>query len=510
VTTSEASELVERMSERLNLVRLDHHVKERSDGPYLVIEVAEPAERLFRALRESQATLPENNPFRERATIAVRPKVSPNRLRLPETQLLKATLSESLTADRNAFRGDFSGRYIRSVFGLEDQIASAGNHVVYGRRGSGKSSLLAYAMHQRRKVSAPYAWIDMQAYAGRGDIQVSVDVIVDILDQLSSSGPESDATTTLRALRESTEELTTKTDDAAQRELERMLPRIKRAVARLAETRADVSVFLDDFHVVQEEEQPQLLARLYSIARGSRCHLKVSGIEHFTRTWDSAKNRGLQPPHDAQILKLDHNLTMPDKSRDHIQSILDAHAKFCGLPSVAYISGDGVLSRLVWVAAAVPRDALNLFAQAITKATAQDQRRVSITSVNAAASEMAEQKLRDMQQDAHSDDQQLKVVLESIKVFCVNTKKKNAFLLEISNEDSLYRSVQELIALRFVHVLHEGITPHEAGRRYQALMLDYGFYVGIRAARSVDQFQSEPKAPTVQELRKLPIFSSAE
>jgi hypothetical protein len=83
----------------------------------------------------------------------------------------------------------------------------------------------------------------------------------------------------------------------------------------------------------------------------------------------------------------------------------------------------------------------------------------------------------------------------------------NAFLLEIKNDDPTFKAIQELIALRFVHVLHEGITPHEAGRRYQALMLDYGFYVGIRAARSVDLFQKEPKAPSVQQLRKLPIFT---
>lgn len=37
--------------------------------------------------------------------------------------------------------------------------------------------------------------------------------------------------------------------------------------------------------------------------------------------------------------------------------------------------------------------------------------------------------------------------------------------------------------------------------------LDYGFYVGIRAAKSVDLFQKEPKTPTAQELRKLPIFT---
>lgn len=38
-------------------------------------------------------------------------------------------------------------------------------------------------------------------------------------------------------------------------------------------------------------------------------------------------------------------------------------------------------------------------------------------------------------------------------------------------------------------------------------MLDYGFYVGIRAAKSVDLFSKEDLQPLqVQELRKLPTF----
>lgn len=501
----QAMEIVQGMAKRLNLVQLEHHVKERSDGPYLIVDVAQPAERLFRALREAQSQAGEDNEFRDRATIARRSRVPANRLGLPETQLLKATISESLTVDRYTFSDDFFGRYIRSVFGYEDQIISAGNFIVYGRRGSGKSSLLAYSMHECIKQGLPFAWIDLQTYANRDDVQVSVDVLVDVTGQLATflAQPES-----LSSIRETLGAISLMPDRKAELALVRLLPRLKRALAELSKAKGAISIFVDDVHAIRREGQPQLLSRLYAVSRGAQCHLRISGIEQFTRPWDSAKNLGLQPPHDAQVLKLDYNLTMPDKSRAHIVSILDAHAKSCGLPNVAYITGKGGLSRLVWVAAAVPRDALNLFAQAIIKASAQGQRRVSITSVNAAASDMAEQKLRDMQQDTRGQDTALQNALEKIKVFCISKKRKNAFLLEIKNDDTFFQTVQELIALRFVHVLHEGITPHQAGRRYQALMLDYGFYVGIRAARSVDLFQKEPKTPSARELRKLPIFAA--
>ena len=207
------------------------------------------------------------------------------------------------------------------------------------------------------------------------------------------------------------------------------------------------------------------------------------------------------------MLNLEHNLTMPDKSKQHIVSILDAHASYCGLPDIGYLAGDSVLSRLVLVAAGVPRDALNLFSIATSRAVAKNQKLVSVTSVNAAASEMAEEKLKDVERDSGSDLAEVQNLLGEVKKFCITQNRKNAFLVEIKNTNRRYQLMQKLAALRLVHILHEGITPHKAGKRFIALMLDYGFYVGIRAARSVELIPAEPRALLAKELRSLPIFS---
>ena len=503
--SSQAEEAIHELSRNLGSIRLEYYVKERSDGPYLIIEVAKPSERLFKALRGAQANLPPDNPFKERATFSKRRRSYVDRLAMPEAQLLKSTLSDSLTVNRHTFSDDFFGRYTRSVFGFEDQIIASANHLVYGRRGSGKSSLLAYAMHTCIDKKSPYAWVDMQTYAQRDDVHVTIDVLQDIIRQCGNRSSDSDQVASARTLLDGLAEI--QEDVKAEKQLKRLLPRIKQALSSVAEKSGDIFIFLDDLHVLSAEAQSRFLSHIYSAVRGNRCHLKISGIEQFSHPWNSRENLGLQSPHDAQILKLDYNLTMPDKSRNHIESILDAHAQVSGLSSVSFLCGKGALSRLVWVAAAVPRDALNLFVQAMTKAAAGGQKRVSITSINAAASDMAEQKMRDMQQDLR-DDSEVQMVLVRIKDFCISKKRKNAFLLEIKNEDPFFRNIQALIALRLVHVIHEGITPHEAGRRYQALLLDYGFYVGIRAAKSVDLFQKEPKTPSARDLRRLPIASA--
>ncbi len=503
---SAADELAVAVSKSLNQTRLDYTTKDRADGPYLVFQVVHPSEHLFRVLRQAQQELDENHPFKDRATIQKRGGTVTDRIQLPETRLLRTVLSESLTVDEHTFGDDFFSRYIPSVFAYEEQIVSKSNYLVYGRRGSGKSSLLAYAKHHRQNDGQPYAWITMQPYAKRDDIQVSIDVFADLLRQLSRCVGDGAA---FARLTNSLDDMREMNDSEARKSFTRLFPRIAREIANASDDSSDIVIFIDDIHVLAADFQPEFLGHLYSISRGKRCYLKISGIEQLSRPWNTDKQIGLESPHDAQILKLDYNLTMLGKSKTHIENILDAHAKFCGLPSVGYIAGADVLSRLVWVAAAVPRDALHLFAQAITRASSQDRKKVSITSINLAASEMAGHKLEDMEKDHSEEFSPTSDILEKLKEFCIKTQRKNAFLLEIKNGDPGFTRVQELIALRFVHVLHEGITPHEAGRRHQALMLDYGFYVGIRTARSVDLFQKTLKTPSAKELRNLPVFKPA-
>jgi hypothetical protein len=284
-----------------------------------------------------------------------------------------------------------------------------------------------------------------------------------------------------------------------------LVPRIRQLLSRLTGQKQNLLIFLDDLHVLSQDLQPALLGVLYGVARGNNVFLKMSAIETLTRTWDPGSRQGLEIPHDAQAIKLDYNLTMPEKATEHITSILDAHTTYCGIGPVRQLTtSQDVLTRLVWVAAGVPRDALNLFAQAMTKATAEGRRQVSVTNVNLAASDALNLKLADLERDASGPAEQLKELLDRIKNFCIVQKRKNAFLAETRADDPMYKQLVQLVDLRLLHVISEGITVREAGRKYLGLILDYGFYTGIRAARTVDLFNRQTNRVSWNELRRLP------
>lgn len=502
--TSDVKVILKRLSSEFGGVEPTHVVRERPDGAVLIVTFASPNERVNEVLARILSDLGPDHPMYGRVVIQARESQPADVVSLPEARMLQKELSESLTVDRNTFGEEFPARYIQSVTDHEVNVVGNANYIVYGRRGSGKSSLLAYAMHYARERSQLFSWVALQTYSAREDVQAICSVLADVFTELFESAGLPGLEAMVRDLRE----LSFLDDELlVERRLNRVIPLGRSLLKTLATSKKPVTIFLDDLHVVGSALQPRLLSAIYSMTRGNNCYIKVSGIEQFTNAWEGGVRIGLESPHDAQILKLDHNLTMPDRSRRHIVNILDSHARYCALPGIGYLAEESVLSRLVLIAAAVPRDALSLFSQAITKSLVKGQKAVTITALNAAASEAVEEKMKDVGRDAAGKDEvEIRALLERLKDFCVRQVRTNAFLVRIDSTSANFQLVQRLIALRFVHVLHEGITPNKVAERYVALMLDFGFYIGVRAARSIKLFPSEPKMLAARELRTLPIF----
>lgn len=503
---SEAAEARELVTENLGGIALDWNIKRRPDGEYLIFESATESVKIISAISAANDTLSESHSFKDKLILSKRKTKPLSRLSLPETKLLRREISESLTVDKNTFGPDFLERYTSSVSNFEDLVVSNSNCVIYGRRGAGKSSLLGYAMHQLKRSSKKLAWIALQTYNGRKDFQVIPSVLLEIVIQIKPN------TTT-----ETIDDLISKLSDIAESEISneraeqktlKLIPKIRGLIAEFSTTDNPYTIFLDDLHLIDRNLQPNLLGVLYAFTRGNSSYIKASGIEQLCNLWNPVIQTGLQAPHDCQILRLDYNLTMPDKSLKHIEGILDAHAKYCGLPNVGYLISESAMARLVLVAAAVPRDALSLFSQAIAKALIKSQKQLTITAINTAASEAAQIKMQDIRSDLPLGDDSISELLDRVKNFCITEKKKNAFLFKIDSVNNDWPTMQKLVALRLVHTLHEGITRSKAGEGYQALMLDFGFYVGIRAARSVKIFPTDLSQLLAKDLRKLPVFSA--
>ena len=203
------------------------------------------------------------------------------------------------------------------------------------------------------------------------------------------------------------------------------------------------------------------------------------------------------------MIRLDYNLVDPGAALGHTKQIIESYVHYVGVPSLASITARKVVERLVWVSAGVPRDALYIFNNAITKALAAGRGGVAVTDINMAAADSLTVKERFVSDDVAEDATLIMNIVADIKDYCLKEIRSIAFLIRLDSADARYRLIKKVSDLRFVHVLHPGITPERAGEKYEACMLDYAFYTGFRKAPSVKEFISKPEQPLAKDLRKL-------
>jgi hypothetical protein len=179
----EIKQLIADFQDRSGLRDVEYEIKQRSDGQALILQMANPTERFYKILTSvAEAKASERIP-----TPTIKKRTPANRLQSPEAKYFLRTLSESLNINRFSFKEEFFDRYTKSVSNAEAQITAAANHIVYGRRGAGKSSLLLYAMRSREMEGLRSAWIDMQTYEKRKDSKVTIDILLAVIAQLETS-----------------------------------------------------------------------------------------------------------------------------------------------------------------------------------------------------------------------------------------------------------------------------------------------------------------------------------
>lgn len=470
----------------------------KAGDDYLAINVGKINEVYLSALKRLKET-DGANPFGER--IFLREARPESWLTSNESQILQRLISESLTVGRSTLESDFHEKFIPFLGGEERRIYSQANHVVFGRRGAGKSSLVLYACHQARRAGQPFCWIAIQQYRRRGDLQVVPQVLAEIVESLRGE-PEADSAH-LDSLTDVVKKLEGRGDALTKDEIVQKLPVFARYFLPFVRKRNGFFLFIDDLHLLHRNVQPFFLSCLYSLSRGNNIYLKITAIENLTRLQSETEQEGLQTPGDAQIIRLDYNLVDPGRAHEHIVEIVESYVKYVGIPSTESIAGSGVLERLTWLSAGVPRDALYIFNNAITKAIAGKRRRIGLVDVNMAAAESLTEKERYVSEDVGEDAARVAAAVEDIKEFCLKEIRSNAFLVHFKSGDPLYQIVKKVSDLRFIHVLHPGITPEKAGEKYEAFMLDYAFYTGFRKAPSVKELKPTPQTTSAKELRKL-------
>jgi hypothetical protein len=400
-------------------------------------------------------------------------------------------LANLLTARSRTSEASPSLSYIPDAANNLSAITTARNHLVFGRRGAGKTTLMVEAKRSVEAQGYLTVWVNIQTYRHEGPFRTFAWVSAAVCErlQIHFKDVRSRVLMDLEALRVEIEALLTSesTDRVA---AQRLIPRVRRLLERAVGTAgARLFIFLDDLHYLRREDQPDLLDMVHGITRDIDAWMKVASIRHLSRWFRPSPPTGLQSGHDADHIDLDLTLESPSEAKKFLDSMIDNYAVHAGLGSARGVLSEEALNRLVLAAGAVPRDYMIIGAGAIRQARKRSNSRYAgVQDVNRAVGDQSKVKLAELEDDAASiangGAESIIAALNVIRAFCLDDKRYTFFRIDFRDKEmhpAEYATVQSLLDVRILHLVASSLSDKDhAGRRSEVFMLDLSQFSGQR------------------------------
>jgi len=387
-------------------------------------------------------------------------------------------------------------RYVPDVSERINLAVSPRHHLVFGRRGVGKTALLLEAKRLLEKAGALTLWVNMHPLRDLKKEDAFLTIALRLCD-LGLGALRGDASRQaaplLNAVRTSME-LALGEIDQKRSGTSTFVAKLQQAIARLcAASSQPLYIFLDDIHYMKITDVPGLLDLFHGISRDNPVWLKVAGIRHQTRWFTPDPPIGLQTGHDASIINLDITLEQPSRAKTFLESILQSFVEESHTVPARNVLSGAALDRLVLACGGVPRDFLTLCVAALQIARQRtNARTVGVQDVNHAAGAAAQTKLQELEDDAaaaRGRSQDLVTALNTVRDFLLD-QRQITFLsvdfMDKENHPREYDLMQALMDLRMLHLINSGLSDaHHAGRRSEVYLLDLSQYSGARLKRNL-------------------------
>ncbi|MBT1606945.1 ATP-binding protein [Curtobacterium flaccumfaciens] len=376
-------------------------------------------------------------------------------------------------------------------------VTASRHHLVFGRRGAGKSALLMEARRQIVSEAAIDSWTNIQTLRHETPQRVFLFVIADVLSSVMAGrrtvSPRSSLTLAVNEMHEQIRSMLSR-DETSIEEAQRVVPRVQRALSAFLDIEGRrVVVFVDDFYYMPRDAQPTILDMLHGAFRDANIWMKIASIRHLTNWWQASPPTGLQSGQDADLIDLDVTLQDPEKASEFLEGILAEYARRVGIPTLARIFNRSALDRLVLASGAVPRDYMVLAVSAINRALRRPKARATgVQDVNQAAGDAASAKINELEEDMAANSgvaERTLATLAAVRDFCLNEQSFTYFLVGYRDKEAapkLYSLLTDLMDVRLIHLIDSGVSDaHEAGSRSEAYMLDLSQFSGSRLKQNI-------------------------
>lgn len=449
------------------------------------------------------------------------------------------------------------------------RLLSKQNHVVFGRRGAGKTTLVKSSINPRQQVGI---YLNLEDFKDITFPNIVIQILLELLAELKkeittiypwytlsfqSRRIKRELNRRVKMLQEylhepdsEIQEVNTSesyahkmnteigaeiakggasTERQKSRAVSRKLPkdkleflridlaRNKRLLEEVSQLLGDrpILLILDDYYFVPKRIQPELVDYFHRLTKGTSLFLKLATIKHRSKLYQRSPESyiGVEVGHDIYPVDLDYTLDKFDELQAFMRQLLrDANVKSKAQVDIDSLFAGESFSQLCLASGGVPRDFLSLF---VTLANQRLEGAIGKIAVNEAAIANLASKMESMKKDSGDEDAALEDYLGRLKRFVYDDNRTNAFLIskdDLESDSQLRQAIRELVDLRLIHLVVDNISKAPSdGRRYEAYILDVALYDNSRPR---DFTQVEPgyrdEKARKDDLRASPVFTSKE
>lgn len=430
--------------------------------------------------------------------------------------------------------------YVDVSRALSDMVAKQ-NHVVFGRRGCGKTLLLR-ATQQKVDEDVRVVYINCEDYKQHSFPNVLIEILDTLFEELQKNlrgwfgrkrrsrkliggiraaltslkerADETDRTiretdttertgkvgaglaadgleigATAASARKATMEQEYKRHDSKIQKLNLLLPQLKKQIREYFEISTDVkSVFLelDDFYHLSRTMQPHVADYVHRLCKDVPLYFKFATLRHASILYADRDNQptGTQERHDYLPINVDFTLADFKKTASQLQEILyrfGEKARMDRKQIDALFMGEG-FERLVLASGGVPRDFLSLLLEGLSPKPA-GQERIGKDDVRLLSLAVFQRRIEELKIDSEQQDQDALIRgIYAIRKFCLD-KKSNVFLVAdrvLQEPNGIRDLLNRLLDYRIVHTVGSALTHKSIGGTFNAYMIDIGAYANLR------------------------------
>lgn len=449
---------------------------------------------------------------------------------------LRTRINESIRVQRG---GGSTVQYVDPSTALVD-IVSRHNHIIFARRGSGKTLLLREAANKLPK-DVRHVYLNCEDYKRHSFPNVLIEILDATFGEMERRfggwfGRKRKSKILLKTIRSELAALRSRPDEEQARvkesaaaaaestiqagvafskvldisaeesekysheiareyeirhskaeKLDLLLPKLKGQVRELFEESKNLSaiyIFLDDFYFLQPSDQPFIIDYVHRLCKDTPLFFKATTLRNASTLYIEFKGQptGAQERHDFLPLSVEFGLRDIARTGKFIRQILHEYGALADIPKQQIdnlFMGDG-FARLVLAGGGVPRDCLSLLLDAL----ADGKIPVGKDALRELSRASLDRRIHELKTEAHLEEQPLLLRgIYTIRQFCLEEKKVNSFVVEekeIQEKKRFKALLDRLLDYRLIHELGTAFTHKSQPGTFRGYIVDVGFYASLR------------------------------